>query len=180
MNDAVMWDLVSAVAFARSLEPFLRSEGGWTCALGGSVLQRGWSRKDLDLICFPMRTSRADARELRAGLRRIGMKPLWGVEVVRARWRREFGSDDRKHVEVWRTASKARVDVFVMEAREGLLPDIVPACPRCLDTHYVSAEDGRDAMCLACPVPCSACREGAYCAEPRCECPCHRKETDRG
>lgn len=44
---APMWDLASGVAFCRQLESAL--EGKWHVSLGGSVLYRGYSDKDLDI-----------------------------------------------------------------------------------------------------------------------------------
>jgi hypothetical protein len=47
-----MWTLEQAITEIRSLEPKLAAIG-FHCALNGSVLYRGESQKDLDLIVYP-------------------------------------------------------------------------------------------------------------------------------
>lgn len=47
-----MWTRETAFEFLTNLETFL-SANGYHCALGGSVMYRGSSDKDLDVIVYP-------------------------------------------------------------------------------------------------------------------------------
>lgn len=52
-----LWTLPRALALIRSLQPLAHAIGFHIC-LGGGVLNKGWSNKDLDLYFIPMDDSR--------------------------------------------------------------------------------------------------------------------------
>lgn len=108
-----MWTLESGVAFVRRLQ-LVASYAGYEVALAGSVLTRGRSSKDLDVVLFPRSTSVVNLEGLRILLTSTGILRLaHDRDTVTARWRR-IGSDDEKHVEVWVTAEGLRVDLFFL------------------------------------------------------------------
>ncbi len=107
-----MWDLVEAVSFIRKLALPLERQG-WGVALAGSVLKKGFSRHDLDVVVFPRSTEDVDVDLVYAVLKQAGMARKYDVETVHAAWRRK-GSLDTKHVEVWETAMLERVDIFFL------------------------------------------------------------------
>jgi len=117
-----MWTLESALELARRLESHLVVVG-WHCAIAGSVMRLGESAKDLDLVMFPhldlvMFPHRAPAPEVAQDLRRKVLE-ICGLEIhktaaqMHAYWS-TLGSNDLKHVEVWRDDSGRRVDVIVV------------------------------------------------------------------
>lgn len=109
---ASSWTLEEGVDLVRSLEPAL-SAVGYHVALAGGVFLRGSSDHDLDVVVFPHRTTRKRPGLLRAALRAVGGELHTDAERVREHWR-AIGSDDQKHVEIWKFGGK-RVDVIMME-----------------------------------------------------------------
>lgn len=105
------WTLDEATRLCRFLWPRLMSVG-WHLAVTGSVMTRGQSRKDLDLVAYPRRSG-SRVNHLRSELRRAGLTPGIGVLEVRKIWR-DGGSRDSKHVEVWWTEGGRRIDLFVL------------------------------------------------------------------
>ena len=109
------WSLVDAVALINDLLPDAQA-AGWGLGLHGSVLYRGASAHDLDVIAYPMDTSKPlSIDSLHAVLIRHALKITMTREYVHDHWR-EKGSTDTKHVEIWHTAEKPprRVDLFVL------------------------------------------------------------------
>lgn len=54
-------------------------------------------------------------------------------------------------------------------------PDRKPRCGVCGDTHVMELRENL-VPCTHCPMPCSRCAAGAYCATPHCLCDCHGGE----
>ena len=111
-----MWTLAQARKFASSLEAALEPRG-WHVALAGSVLHKGKSSKDLDLIVYPRSTATSRYLEIANGLKAVGCSLKFSAEKVRGFWR-QTSSQDRKHVEVWYFVDGSkikRIDVFVMD-----------------------------------------------------------------
>lgn len=107
------WTLSDALALARELwSPLM--DRGWHVGITGSVMYRGSSSKDLDLIAYPRCTTTSKRARLTAYLRSIGWRLRSPASVTREVWR-ERGGTDEKHVEVWQTPDGRRVDVMVME-----------------------------------------------------------------
>lgn len=109
---AVVWTLDEALEFMRPLWNELAPKG-WHLGITGGVLVNGSSTKDLDLIAYPRSSRRGDRRALRAHLRSQGWSLHRRAQRMRAGWRKS-GSDDRKHVEMWRDAEGRRIDLFIM------------------------------------------------------------------
>jgi hypothetical protein len=106
------WALEEAVALIQVISPGLMSQG-FAVGLTGSVLTKGSSQHDLDIIIYPMRsTIRTHWEEARLALMGAGFSCLIPADEVRRAWSRK-GSDDQKNVEVW-LFNKRRVDVFFL------------------------------------------------------------------
>lgn len=104
------WDLEDALKFVRMLKEELEAVG---CGVGltGSVLFRGHSYSDLDVLLYPLQGT-LDAGAVTAELSRVGCVLRADRARVTAIWRRK-GSTDTKHVETWSYYSK-RVDFFFL------------------------------------------------------------------
>ena len=106
------WTLEEALELIRGLEPNL-SKCGYHVALCGGVLQQGRSEHDLDVLVYPHNsTNNIDIAQLRLCLRDLGWKLRMRAEYLVELWI-EKGSNDRKHVDIWATPDRKRVDVFV-------------------------------------------------------------------
>lgn len=104
------WTFAQAVEFAQRLARVLKPVG-YHVGMTGSVLLRGSSRNDLDLIVYPTSTCRVDREGVYRTLQPVG-KRLYTCEETAAAWRRR-GSDDEKTVEVWEFDGK-HVDLFFL------------------------------------------------------------------
>lgn len=107
-----MWGLEEGVDFCRRLNKHL-SPVGYAVALTGSVLFKGKSHKDLDLIVYPMSTSVVNPALLHTTLMNFGIRPWIMVDEVHERWRK-LGSADTKHCEIWRSGIR-RIDLFFLK-----------------------------------------------------------------
>ncbi len=105
-----LWTRAEALALLAVLSEKLAPR--YHPALAGSVLIKGASDKDLDIVVYPNSTDDVDMGFVATKLGELGLTKLHDVEVVHARWRR-LGSRDAKHVEVWDYHGK-RVDVFFL------------------------------------------------------------------
>jgi L-asparaginase II len=108
----VAWTITDALVFVRSLQRAI-SSSDYCVGLTGSVLSKGFSDKDLDVIVFPHSTEHQNIEYLYGSLQRFGMKRCADKEKVHAIWRKK-GSSDTKHVEVWEYEGK-RIDLFFMQ-----------------------------------------------------------------
>lgn len=106
-----MWALTEAAAFCAKLDRFMQPTG-FAIGLTGSVLTKGRSRKDLDLIVYPMHSQYVDLKFLHEQLRAFGLKSQLSAAEVRKLWLAK-GSIDTKHVEVWRHGTR-RIDIFIL------------------------------------------------------------------
>ena len=112
------WKLESKsdLAFVRDVEVEL-AKAGWHVALGGSVLHKGWSSKDVDLIVFPhkKRSSQSPRKTaLHAALARCNMTMHLSRAALRRLWKKDHKVLDNKWVEVWKLDDGRRVDVLVL------------------------------------------------------------------
>lgn len=55
MENEIKWSLNEALALIHSIQPLLHKHQ-WHVALGGGVLNKGWSAKDVDLYVLPFGT----------------------------------------------------------------------------------------------------------------------------
>ena len=122
----MMWTMGEAIEFIKSLEAAVSPH--YHIALAGSVLTRGESSKDLDVMVFPHRSQYHSLDEIHSLLRNFGMKLRADFEEVKKVWRKngDVGPLDQKHVEVWSWQGK-RVDVFMpyVTIEQGLLNKIL-------------------------------------------------------
>lgn len=106
-----MWTLDEALPFLKSLRKAML-KCGYCVALAGSILYRGRSEKDLDVILFPHgRIPQGDVYE---ALEAFGLTLRRDRAAVTADWR-TLGSLDTKHVEEWRTKDGRRIDIFFLQ-----------------------------------------------------------------
>lgn len=87
---------------------------GYAVALAGSVLYRGESKKDLDIVLFPLGGTDRDLDRLKAALKSYGMVLELAEAEVKAQWLRDYDSRDTKHVEIWKAPDGRRVDLFFL------------------------------------------------------------------
>lgn len=112
MNDKpVLWTREEAIDLCIKLDAVLNFHG-FHCGLIGSVLTKGTSTDDLDLIIFPHNTSEYMLKGAYEALQTFGMKRVLTRASIAHSWHRE-GSLDTKHVELWEFGRK-RVDLFFM------------------------------------------------------------------
>ena len=96
----MMWQFASALIMVRRLEAAL-DPVGFHVGITGSVLTRGGSVNDLDLIVFPHSTGHVNMAEVRNALGEAGLQPAYSRAAVASAWERR-GSFDTKHVERWK------------------------------------------------------------------------------
>jgi len=107
------WALEEAVVLLQRLRPLLELRG-FSVGLTGSVLSRGISSHDVDIIVYPLQsTPRTDMAVAKEVLRDAGLRCVLTAEFVQSSWRKR-GSCDEKHVEVWRDGNR-RIDVFFLK-----------------------------------------------------------------
>lgn len=104
------WVLDDGLTLVRDLAERLRPR--YFIGLTGSVLVKGRSFNDLDVIVYPGSSVDQDKGFVEKVLTASGLRRLHTVDVVQAKWRRH-GSQDAKHVEVWEYQGK-KVDVFFL------------------------------------------------------------------
>jgi hypothetical protein len=113
LQEARTWRLQDAVELIEELRPELESVG-WTLGLTGSVLFRGESTKDLDLIVYPLNASIENNKEL---VRDVLIRHRFRLFLTKAelaeKWKTQAGSTDTKHVEVY-TGRYRRLDLFFL------------------------------------------------------------------
>lgn len=107
-----MWTLLSARMFITSIEEAVQAVG-YHIGLTGSVLNRGESSHDLDLIFYPASTVRQDVDELESVLKKAGLEKRFDKAFIQKVWRKK-GSQDTKHVESWLDIHKRRIDIFLL------------------------------------------------------------------
>jgi hypothetical protein len=107
------WTLHEAVEFVQGLVHPLEIRG-FAVGLTGSVLTKGSSMHDLDIIVYPLRSTPAtNIEDAKSALQDAGMRCHIRSETLKEVWKRK-GSLDEKEVEVWRFKEK-RVDVFFLK-----------------------------------------------------------------
>jgi hypothetical protein len=116
-RDRVMWGLPEALQFLTNLRAAVWPVG-YTVALTGSVLHHGHSSKDLDIIIYPLDTSKQDRAALEKALQDFGLHRTHDRENVRGWWKElNPTSEDEKHVEVWGLLKEGvlkRMDFFFL------------------------------------------------------------------
>jgi hypothetical protein len=109
-----MWTRDQACVFlerlCRLLEPV-----NWYAGITGSVVERGSSTKDLDMIIYPFRTDRPmDKEQAYSVFRALDLQRFMKTSDIHKIWR-ELGSGDDKQIEAWRNRKTGqRVDFFFL------------------------------------------------------------------
>lgn len=112
-DDPIMWTLGMAIELVNQLSPLLRTVDH-EVGLLGSVLFKGDSSHDLDLVVFPLRTTTTfTVEDVRKVLEDFGMKLEYDEAFVKRMWAR-VGSKDQKHVEGW-LYEQRRIDLFFLK-----------------------------------------------------------------
>lgn len=138
----IMWTLVEGRELATLLEGAL-THSGWHVALGGGVLHKGDSKKDLDLVVYPHSTATPHTMlSVQLAMEALGFRRVSSADATRDIWR-DLGSKDEKTVEVFRDKHRRRVDMFYFA--KGMFeeepdpedePDICERCQeRCPHRH---------------------------------------------
>jgi len=104
MNNS--WTLVEAIAFANSLHEYIYPLG-FDVAITGSILTKGYSEKDLDLVIYPLKKISSNYTNL------ISKLPNFGLKFIRLPNHNLGYQDDGKNVQVWEHNNK-RVDLFFL------------------------------------------------------------------
>ena len=116
-----MWTIAQGLIVVRALQDHIR-QFGYHLALGGGVINKGQSDKDLDLYFLPMGTSENPERP--AGLLQF-LKMLWGdCTELRMDPSGDYGDEDHfdpngiyqyavKFTRQSKTGTKQRIDVFI-------------------------------------------------------------------
>jgi hypothetical protein len=113
----VVWTLADALPLLREVQAAVEPLG-YHVGLVGSVLTKGFSYSDMDMVLYPASTTRQPKGEAVAALVAIGMRQTHTREKVHAAWKK-MGSYDTKHVEKWMSPDKPNyrgrpVDVFFL------------------------------------------------------------------
>lgn len=106
------WTMSEAMELVKHVDPKLRA-AGFSMGVLGSVLIKGYSTDDLDIVVYPLSAASNDHDDAVKALTVAGMELRCPRDWVTRRWR-QTGSQDTKWVEVWRWNGK-RVDVFFMQ-----------------------------------------------------------------
>lgn len=107
----IVWTLADALPLLREVQAAVEPLG-YHVGLAGSVLTKGFSYNDMDMILYPASNAQQPKREIVAALVALGMRQVHTREKVHAVWKRK-GSNDTKHVEKWDYRGKT-VDVFFL------------------------------------------------------------------
>lgn len=112
------WTLDEARSLIAELRPPLFAIG-YGIGLTGSTLYDDAGR-DLDLMIYALDSlHRAPLTAIHEVLSGAGLVLVYDQREVRKHWRAK-GSDDGKHVEIWRTADGRKVDVFILLGGNGV------------------------------------------------------------
>jgi hypothetical protein len=108
-----LWVLEEVQGLLRRAEPSF-TQAGYAVGLTGSVLLKGLSHKDLDLLFYPLDAGEVSKKALEKVLAEgLGWKRVFEHHQVARLWLR-FGSRDTKYVETWQDQLKRRIDVFYL------------------------------------------------------------------
>ena len=105
------WTLDEGLSFVRCLQSPL-APLGYGIAMAGSVLIRGDSKTDLDIVVFPYSTAEQSYSAVQEAFDEFGMKRIFSMAAVQ-RFRLRQKSHDKKHVEIWMYEGH-RIDVFFL------------------------------------------------------------------
>ena len=101
-DDGPLWTLDEAIKLVRELEEVVKPVG-YHCALGGSVLMRGESKKDLDIFVYPHQAPHDRESDLIVALGGYGLQ---AKRVV------EFYADEKRVI--FTKLNGKRIDLFLV------------------------------------------------------------------
>lgn len=105
----LQWTFDQAIDLVRQLELKLKREyNHYHVALGGSVLHKGLSNKDLDIIIYPHKTTHQDIKWMKSALRQFGLVEISDRGAVHTIY------SDGKDVIQYEYQNK-RIDIFFLE-----------------------------------------------------------------
>lgn len=107
------WTLPAALVFVRQLQPIARAVG-YHLGMLGSVLLKGRSGKDLDVLVYPHSDDADGHKNVTRLFRDAGLRLVYNRATVRKRWKM-LRSRDTKHVEVWEDHQGRRIDFFFLK-----------------------------------------------------------------
>ena len=107
------WTLAEGQKVIKEILPFLKAAHFYP-ALTGSVLFNGSSNKDLDIIVYPANSNTCDFNNAIEALKRAGLTQWMDRDNVAGAWA-DKGSTDQKHVEIWLTSDRRRIDFFFLK-----------------------------------------------------------------
>lgn len=99
-----MWTLNEGIAVCQTLDPLLRPHNAFV-ALTGSVLHKGASEKDLDIVIIPLKNELTITQH--TAICKLFSQLYKFVKVVNT-----AKYYDDKYVEVYQTSTGKRIDVF--------------------------------------------------------------------
>lgn len=129
MEKEIMWTLIDAIELIRQLNDGVQ-KCGYVFGLTGSVLFKGESQKDLDLILYPWSLKdHPGEQNVRAFLASQG----WICEHVCVNGITPSGGlrEDDKHVEIWKTSDGKRIDIFWLDRQQD--PSKNVSCKKAVD-----------------------------------------------
>lgn len=108
-----MWTQQEAIELLKRLEPDL-AKVGFHCALGGSVLYRGTSEKDLDVIIYPHTYKKQSPPN--NSIAEVVLKLFFQAEKIKACGGESSSQErDDKEVKWLTTEGNKRVDFFFLK-----------------------------------------------------------------
>lgn len=102
----IAWTIEEFMLFAKDLRDFIVPLG-FDIALTGSVLTKGVSEKDVDIVIYPLKKISSDYKFLVENL------PRFGLTFIRLPNKNLGYRDDDKNVQVWEYDNR-RVDLFFL------------------------------------------------------------------
>lgn len=91
--------LNNTIDMVRNIEDAL-APVGYHVGLRGSILLKGESENDLDIVVYPHDSTNLAEFARHCTLDRLGMRLVRTVEQTHAHWRKK-GSSDEKRIEIW-------------------------------------------------------------------------------
>ena len=111
-----MWVLSSGAELVVQLrEEFAARHLPLHLGILGSVVYRGWSANDIDIVVYPHRSDEPlDMPLIYSAFSSVGLRQIHDMARVHRAWQRQ-GSSDKKHVEVWADSHRKLIDFFFMK-----------------------------------------------------------------
>lgn len=107
------WDRDEGLEFVVRLQGFVMKHG-FNCGITGSILLRPYKiPNDLDIIIYPNNNYKVDLTVLKSVFESMELTQVADRIKTAQVWAKK-GSEDTKHVEVWETKDKKKIDFFFL------------------------------------------------------------------